>query len=161
MARRSAWLKLPLFVIVLALVVSWWRETEREEERAAGLMGARPQPREPRIPAYSRAASLAPAVEPVAEPKEVSAVERAEPDNLKRIEGIGPKIESVLQAAGIASFAQLADTSPGRLEEILAGAGIRLANPTTWPEQAALAAAGDWQGLELLQGGLRGGRRVS
>jgi predicted flap endonuclease-1-like 5' DNA nuclease len=82
-------------------------------------------------------------------------------DNLKRIEGIGPKIESVLKAAGILSFAQLADTAPERLAEILREAGVRIGYPETWPEQAALAAAADWDGLERLQGQLKGGRRVT
>jgi hypothetical protein len=48
-----------------------------------------------------------------------------------------------------------------RLQEILAEAGIsQIADPSTWPEQAKLAAAGDWEGLETLQDQLEGGRRV-
>ena len=87
--------------------------------------------------------------------------EAAEPDDLKRIEGIGPKISSVLQAAGIATFAQLAATDIDRLKQVLMEAGLAaLTNPTTWPEQARLAAAGDWDALEVLQGDLQGGRRV-
>jgi len=48
-----------------------------------------------------------------------------------------------------------------RLEELLAEAGLSaLAKPTTWPEQASLAATGDWEALEALQNELKGGRRV-
>jgi predicted flap endonuclease-1-like 5' DNA nuclease len=131
-------------------------------------------PAEPEMPAEPELAEKV-AAEPEPEPAEEAEPEpafeaeepaekaeaEAEKQNLKRIEGIGPKIESVLQAAGILSYAQLAETVPDRLEEILADARIRIADPTTWPEQAALAAAGDWQGLELLQSQLKGGRRVA
>lgn len=79
-------------------------------------------------------------------------------DDLKVIAGIGPKIEEVLRAAGIRTYAQLADTSVEQLQAILSQAGprFRLANPSTWPEQARLAANGDWEGLRSLQATLRG-----
>ena len=83
------------------------------------------------------------------------------PDDLKRIEGIGPKISALLQEAGIRAFAQLAAAEVRHLEEILTEAGLSaLAKPATWPEQASLAAAGDWEALEVLQGKLKGGQRV-
>jgi predicted flap endonuclease-1-like 5' DNA nuclease len=85
------------------------------------------------------------------------------PDNLTRIEGIGPKISSVLQEAGITTFAQLADTTPDQIEQILEEADPRLqrlAKPETWPEQAALAASGEWEALEALQKGFKAGRRA-
>ncbi len=80
-------------------------------------------------------------------------------DDLEIIEGIGPKIASVLQANGIRSFAQLAASNPEHIEAILRQAGLRLANASTWPEQARLAAAGDWQGLSELTSQLKAGRR--
>ncbi len=81
-------------------------------------------------------------------------------DDLEIVEGIGPKINSILQAAGIRTFAQLAATEVTQLEEILREAGIRrITNPATWPEQARLAAAGDWNALETLQKELKAGRR--
>jgi predicted flap endonuclease-1-like 5' DNA nuclease len=82
------------------------------------------------------------------------------PDDLVIIEGIGPKISSVLQANGIDTFAQLASTQIGDLQQILLKEGLRLADPTSWPEQARLAAAGDWDGLNALQAQLKGGRQV-
>lgn len=82
------------------------------------------------------------------------------PDDLQRIEGIGPKISSLLQVAGITTFPQLAAADVGRLEQIVRDAGITIADPTTWPEQAGLAAAGRWSELEVLQEELKGGRRV-
>jgi predicted flap endonuclease-1-like 5' DNA nuclease len=80
-------------------------------------------------------------------------------DDLEIIEGIGPKIASVLQANGIRSYAQLAASDPQQIEAILRQAGLRLADATTWPEQARLAAAGDWQGLAELTNQLKAGRR--
>ncbi len=83
-------------------------------------------------------------------------------DDLKRIEGIGPRIAAVLQEAGITTFAQLADADQARLERILEEADprlLRLASPAHWPEQAALAAAGEWEALQALQSELKGGRR--
>jgi predicted flap endonuclease-1-like 5' DNA nuclease len=88
-------------------------------------------------------------------------VRATEPDDLKRVEGVGPKISSLLQAAGITTFAQLAATDVSQLKEIIAKAGLSaLADPTTWPEQATLAAAGKWDELEVLQDELKGGRRA-
>jgi len=83
-----------------------------------------------------------------------------EPDDLKRVEGIGPKFSQVLNQAGITTFAQLAETGVERLKQVIQEAGLRLADPSTWPEQARLAAAGDWDGLEALQSELKGGRRA-
>jgi predicted flap endonuclease-1-like 5' DNA nuclease len=83
-----------------------------------------------------------------------------EPDDLKRIEGIGPKISGVLAAAGIQTFGQLADADVGRLKQILTDTGMTLADPASWPEQARLAAAGDWAALQKLQDELQGGRRA-
>jgi large subunit ribosomal protein L20 len=89
------------------------------------------------------------------------AAEPAQPDNLQIIEGIGPKISAILGAAGIITFAQLAATDVSRLREVLQTAGIRLSDPTTWPEQAGLAAEGRWDDLKALQASLKGGRKAS
>lgn len=81
-------------------------------------------------------------------------------DELTRIEGIGPKISTLLKDAGYASFAQIAKASPRDLEAVLATGGTQynLADATSWPEQAALAAAGKWEELQKLQNELKGGR---
>ena len=85
----------------------------------------------------------------------------AKPDDLTRIEGIGPKIAGLLQEAGITTFAQLAATDVEALRQILARAGRRfaMASPEAWPEQAELAAKGAWEALKALQDQLKGGRR--
>ncbi len=82
-------------------------------------------------------------------------------DDLEKIEGIGPKIRELLNKASIYSFQELADTPVARLEEILKEAGSRFSthDPTTWPEQAALAAKGDWVAFKKLTDELSGGKR--
>ncbi len=97
----------------------------------------------------------------VATPEPEPEPEPTQPDNLKIVEGIGPKIEGILHAAGIKTYAQLAATTVAHLEKVVReDAGIRVAFPDTWPEQAKLAADGAWDALEKLQDELKGGRRA-
>ena len=84
-------------------------------------------------------------------------------DDLTIIEGVGPKIaEELLGAAGIRTWAELAATPVERLRELLSAAGSRFAahDPGTWPEQAALAAKGDFEALDKLKAELDGGKRA-
>jgi predicted flap endonuclease-1-like 5' DNA nuclease len=82
-------------------------------------------------------------------------------DDLRKIEGVGPKLAEVLNGAGITTYAGLAEAKPEELRAILESAGSRykMFDPTTWPEQAALAAEGKWDELKELQGQLSGGRK--
>lgn len=80
-------------------------------------------------------------------------------DDLVIIEGIGPKIAKEFNKAGIKTFKQLADANVGKLREILSSAKLP-GDPTTWPEQAKLAAAGKMDELKKLQDELQGGRRA-
>ena len=84
----------------------------------------------------------------------------AGPDDLKKIEGIGPKISELLNLNEIETFSQLAASDPADLKSILEDAGSRykMHDPTTWPQQAALAAEGKWDELKVLQDKLDGGR---
>jgi predicted flap endonuclease-1-like 5' DNA nuclease len=83
------------------------------------------------------------------------------PDDLKVVEGIGPKIEQLLNNEGILTFAQLAVTAPERIKEILVAGGSRfqMHDPTTWPEQSALARDGKWDELKVWQDALNKGRK--
>ena len=96
----------------------------------------------------------------IKEPAKVQKPPPPEPEDLSIIEGIGPKINTVLQEAGISTYSQLSRTDEIKLREILKGASLSRFNPETWPEQAGLAAKGDWDGLSTLQEELRGGRRA-
>ena len=81
------------------------------------------------------------------------------PDDLTKVEGIGPKVAEILNANGITTFAQLAGTSPEAIGEWLTAAGGMMANmkPGTWPKQAEMAAAGQWDELQVWQDELDGG----
>ncbi|MFM2269837.1 MAG: hypothetical protein RL757_3278 [Bacteroidota bacterium] len=87
----------------------------------------------------------------------------AAPEDLKIVEGIGPKIEELLNADGIFTFAQLAEASTERLQGILdkAGSRYRMHDPATWARQSALAQAGEWDALKIYQDELKAGREVS
>ncbi|NOY99941.1 MAG: DUF4332 domain-containing protein [Chloroflexi bacterium] len=81
-------------------------------------------------------------------------------DDLTRLEGIGPKVSKVLAAAGVTTFAQLANADVAKVEAALEEAGLQMMDPSGWIEQAALAAKGDWDALAKLQDELKGGRHV-
>ena len=158
---------------ILVLIFLWWLLSRGQKEAPAALeiSEAAQVEVEDLPPSGAVEAAVAPAVAPPGTKMGVdeepgAEVDEApvplEPDDLTRIEGIGPKIASVLQAAGVPTFAQLAETDVTRLEEILEAESPRLrwlADPSTWTEQAALAETGEWEALQALQGTLKRGRR--
>ena len=82
-------------------------------------------------------------------------------DDLKKIEGIGPKIEEILNTAGIISYADLSNSGTDELKALLATGGKRyqIHNPSTWAQQARLAASGKWDELQKWQDELSGGKK--
>lgn len=83
-------------------------------------------------------------------------------DDLKKIEGIGPKAAEALVAAGIDTFAKLAAASAASVKEILEASTSKLSHldPTTWAQQSQLAADEKWDELQKLQDELNGGKAV-
>lgn len=81
-------------------------------------------------------------------------------DDLKLIEGVGPKIAGLLAEGGLDTWAKVAASTPEAIKEILTAAGSRYAahNPGTWPKQAELAAAGKFDELKTWQDELDGGK---
>jgi large subunit ribosomal protein L21 len=51
--------------------------------------------------------------------KNASRPQKTQPDDLKLIEGIGPKISTVLNNAGVHTFAQLAEMNAVQIKGIL------------------------------------------
>ena len=93
---------------------------------------------------------------PKKETKKAAPKASAKGDDLKKIEGIGPKIAETLVAAGISTYAELAKTDAAKIAEIIAD--VRGNHVTdTWPKQASLAAEGKWDELKELQDKLDGG----
>jgi small subunit ribosomal protein S2 len=148
---------LPLFVwgAITALVL-WWlylRPATPERRlrkvntlRANPRPGPRPGSRPANAAPSARRGDITPAQTAVAE------------DDLTRVYGIGPARAARLREAGIATFAALAMADADQLRDILEGVGGNPADLSTWPEQASLAAKGDWDGLQAAQEQLRAAR---
>ncbi|RMG84154.1 MAG: hypothetical protein D6712_11745 [Chloroflexi bacterium] len=131
---------------------------EPEPPKAEAPPEPAPAP-EPEPPKAEAPPEPAPAPEPEP-PKAEEPAPSGEPDDLTRIEGIGPKYRDALVSEGITTYAQLAEMSLDDIKAIIKKAGMRnTASMSTWAEQAKLAAAGDWDGLAKLQDELSGGRR--
>ncbi|HLV91884.1 MAG TPA: 50S ribosomal protein L21 [Aequorivita sp.] len=83
----------------------------------------------------------------------------AKADDLKKIEGVGPKAAEAMVAAGMDTFAKIAKAKPEAIATILSEASSNLAHlvTDTWPKQAKLAADGKWDELKELQDRLDGG----
>jgi predicted flap endonuclease-1-like 5' DNA nuclease len=86
--------------------------------------------------------------------------EPATGDDLKVIEGIGPRFDAILRGAGVESFAQLAALDAEEIRTKIRDGGGKRVRPATWPEQARLAAGGEWEALAQMQARLKGGREA-
>lgn len=105
------------------------------------------------------------AVEKTAPPKDYSAFSavygsRITADDLKLVEGIGPKIEELFHSAGLKTWLDVANSTPERLKEILVAGGERfqMHDPATWPEQCRMMVNDEWEALKKFQDELDGGR---
>lgn len=83
-------------------------------------------------------------------------------DDLTKIEGVGPKVAEALNNAGLHTFADVSAKKAEDLKAILdtADGHFNMQDPTTWPQQAELAAAGKWEELQTLQEELKGGKKA-
>ncbi|WP_369014528.1 hypothetical protein [Flavobacterium anhuiense] len=81
-------------------------------------------------------------------------------NDLKIVEGIGPKIESLFIDAGIKTWQNLSQASTEKLQAILDAGGENYAmhNPSTWAKQALMAYQGKWKELKDWQDSLLGGK---
>jgi len=81
-------------------------------------------------------------------------------DNLKVVEGIGPKIEQLLYEAEIYTWDDLSKTEVSFIQAILdkAGPNYKVHNPESWPFQAKMAADNKWDELNKWQDEHKGGR---
>jgi predicted flap endonuclease-1-like 5' DNA nuclease len=74
-------------------------------------------------------------------------------DDLKVVEGIGPKIEGMFKEAGIKTWKSLSETSVADCQKVLDGGGKRyqVHNPASWPMQSKMAYEGKWKELSKWQ----------
>ena len=105
----------------------------------------------------AKAAPAATVIDLAAAKKAGFAIKNA--NDLTIVEGIGPKINELFNSAGIKTFVQLAAATVPQMRKILddGGSRFRIANPSTWAQQAALAAENKWDELKKLQDKLSAG----
>lgn len=70
-------------------------------------------------------------------------------NDLKLVEGIGPKIEGLFHNFGIKTWKELSETSADKCQEVLDSGGnrYRIHDPASWPMQAKMAYEGHWEQL--------------
>ncbi len=115
-----------------------------------------------KAPAKKAVAKKAPVKKAVAKKAPAAKATKPAKDDLKKIEGVGPKIETLLNEASILTFADLSKAKAKVLKDVLTAAGPRfkMHDPATWAKQAKLAAANKWDELAKLQDELKGGKKV-
>lgn len=137
------------------------------KKEAAPVAEATPEVEAAPVAKAPKVAAEAPAPKAKAEKKPKAAAKIKLPngksikqDDLKMVEGIGPKIEGLLHAAGIMTWEDLANAPTEKVQEILdeAGPRYRMHQPTTWAKQARMAADAQWDELVAYQDRLDGGR---
>ncbi len=151
----SPWFALILFIVVVLIV--WWALT-RNAKMYKPDFEIHPHEEQHAPAADGTKAVVAPVP---ADLVETAPTEPLKPDDLTVLEGIGPKVNQVLQEAGIRTFAQLAIAPVSELEAILAPAGLQFIDPSSWSDQAKLAAEGKFDELKTLTDRLKGGRKVN
>ena len=154
----SPWLALIIFIIVVLIV--WWALTRTAKTHKPDLEVHKHEEVHAKEEAPAPAAVAVEA--PVLPTRLAQSAQTAPllPDDLTILEGIGPKINKLLHEAGIVTFAHLAATDVSELKAILDPAKLQFIDPSTWAEQAKLAAAGKFDELKVLTDSLKGGRRV-
>ena len=153
-------------IALLLLLVLWWiilasRKTRVETDRSDVLdEGKGPSQRNQALidAPPAAAAAITPEVAPEAVPVAQKSADGAQPasqatgasDDLTRIKGVGPKLQTLLNSLGVSSFSQIAAWSDADIDAIDAKLGkfegrIRR---DSWVEQAKLLSSGDTAAYE-------------
>jgi large subunit ribosomal protein L21 len=129
---------------------------------ATGAKKAAPKAEKAEAPKAEAKAPKAEKLVEVVEEKAPKAPKAKKGDDLVIIEGVGPKAAEALVAAGIDTFAKLAAASAEEVKAILdaSTSKVQHLDPTTWAQQAQLAADGKMDELKQLQDELNGGKAV-
>jgi predicted flap endonuclease-1-like 5' DNA nuclease len=138
----------------LSVLALWWlyvRPAREERRRAQWRVGSRREAERVDERDETHVAPAQGARATAAAPRRG----RSAGDDLSRIDGIGPATVRRLRAARITTYIVLAGTDVERLREIVRDVGLGLADPSSWPDQARLAAAEDWDALRVFQENLR------
>lgn len=127
----------------------------RRGDPKAGTVSPAEEPRTSHPPADSEPVETAPPVAAAGDGPFLSAPD-GEPDNLRQIKGIGPKLAERLHELGVYHFRQIADWTPDQLATVDAQLGKFAGRPERdqWQAQARLLADGDIKTYEKLHGKL-------
>ena len=136
-------------IVIESIVASGATPAKKEEAKKA----------EPKKETKAKATAPKAKAETKAPAKKAAPKKAAKADDLKKIEGVGPKAAEAMVAAGLDTFAKVAKAKPEAIATILSEASSNLAHlvTDTWPKQAKLAADGKWDELKELQDKLDGG----
>jgi large subunit ribosomal protein L21 len=145
-------------IVIESIIAKGAKKSSKQEEPKKAAPKQEAKADKPEAKGKDAAVDVSVASKPKTE-KKAAPKKAAKGDDLKKIEGVGPKAADALANAGFDTFAKIAKADPEKLKELLAEASSRLAHlePGTWPEQAQLAADGKWEALEKLQEKLDGG----
>ncbi len=95
-----------------------------------------------------------------AEAAKVAFGKKVKQDDLKIVEGIGPKIEQLFHSFDIKTWKALSETSVAKCQEVLDSGGdrYRIHDPSSWPMQAKMAYEGMWKELVKWQDDHKAGK---
>ncbi|MFS4416383.1 30S ribosomal protein S2 [Maribacter sp. 2307ULW6-5] len=133
--------------------------TPETVETKAPPVVAKTTENEVKVEAVKEAVAEAPKSEEAPAPKTKTKKKASAGDDLTKIEGVGPKAAEALSAAGLDTFAKVAEAEADKMKEILTEASSRMAHldPTSWAKQAKMAADGKWEELKEWQDSVKGG----
>nr|WP_299338016.1 hypothetical protein [Allomuricauda sp.] len=85
---------------------------------------------------------------------------RIKQDDLKIVEGIGPKIEGLFHNFNIKTWKDLSEASTDQCQKVLDSGGdrYRIHDPASWPMQAKMAYEGQWKQLKKWQDDHKAGK---
>ena len=142
-----------LFVIALLGAGSWYCYRYLKSDFESSIK-QNPVDKPQLKPVEATKKQTAPAQKKATQVNQAKTIKAADkPDDLKRLDGIGPKIATILTGQGIQTYAQLAQLNDEKLTLIMQKEGVRIRknDPSYWKKQADLAASGKWDDVKMLQ----------
>ncbi len=152
--RLSAWFWLGIAILLYLLLIIPHQQTLQKQKHP---VSTRPSKKTAQNVTGRRKTTLR--LPPEEKPRKTRQ-KRQRKDDLTLIRGIGPRLATALQRAGIKTYKQLANASVAELERIARKAGVRAPKPADWQRQAVLAAEGKWNELRSLQKATRAKRKT-
>ncbi|MDC6365296.1 MULTISPECIES: hypothetical protein [Flavobacteriaceae] len=113
-----------------------------------------------KVPTSSLTATAPTAIAFDADAAKIAFGKKIKQDDLKIVEGIGPKIEGLFHNFGIKTWKALSESSTDKCQEVLDSGGdrYRIHDPASWPMQAKMAYEGQWKELAKWQDEHKGGK---